>query len=212
VLLALKSDVVPDCMHWGISGFHSSFPNRLCLDRDVFLARLELDSFEEKYKNEAFYVPTPFRNDKEVMLAVCAKNSRALALASKQLRNDRDVVLAAVQQRFHFAPFALQHASEKVRGDRKIVRAALNREHGIRCFKFLAPKLQNDHRLALSSIVCSSKECSRVYEHLSELPEELREDYDVSKTLLASSQLVREYDVHLTSTLSTIVYRLSWPP
>jgi hypothetical protein len=207
VLLALKSDVVPDCMRWGKGGFHSSFPSRLYLDRDVFLARLELDSFEDNYKDETFRVPTRFRDDKEVMMAVCAKNSQALALASKELCNDRDVVLAAVQQRFHLAPLALQHASTKLRGDRKIVSAALNREHGIRCFKFLAPKLQNDHRLAMSAIVCSSEECSRVYEHLSELPEELREDYDVSKTLLSLPQLVREYDVYRTTTFHyNIIY------
>jgi hypothetical protein len=98
-------------------------------------------------------------------------------------------VLAAVEQRFHFAPFAIQHASAKLRGDRKIVRAALNQEHGIRCFKYIAPKLQNDHRLALLSIEYSSEACSRVYEHLSELPEELREDYDVSGTLLSWKRL-----------------------
>jgi hypothetical protein len=92
-------------------------------------------------------------------------------------------VLAAVQQRSHLAPLALQHASAKLRGNRKIVRAALNQAHGIRCFKYVSPNLQNDHRLALNSILCSSEECDRVYEHLSELSEELREDYDVSWTL-----------------------------
>jgi uncharacterized protein YacL (UPF0231 family) len=190
VLLALQSDVVPGVMRWGPGGFSSTFCYKhLGLDRDILLARLALDDFEAAYVNEPYPVPERFQDDKEVMLAVCAKNSHALALASERLRNDQDIVLAAVQQRFHFAPFALQHASAKLRGDRKIVRAALNQEHGIRCFKYIAPKLQNDHRLALLSIKCSSEACSRLYEHLSELPEELREDYDVSGTLLSWKRL-----------------------
>lgn len=184
VLLALKSDVVPYFMRWEENCFHSSFPSRLCIDREVLLARLELDGFEEAFMDKAYCVPRCFRNDKEVMLAICAKNSHALALASERLRNDPDVVLAAVQQRFHLAPLALQYASAKLRGNRKIVRAALNQAHGIRCFMYVSPSLQNDNRLALNSILCSSEECDRVYEHLSHLSEEMREDYDVSWTPL----------------------------
>ena len=177
LLLALQSDVVPDILLW--KNFDMHCPRRLKNDRDILLSRLKLDDFEEMFVHEAFQVPSKFRNDREVMLAVCAKNSHALELASKKLRDDFDVVLAAIQQKYWFAPLALQYASLRLRGDKKLVRVALNREHGIRCAKYLAPKLQSDHRLILTSIRRSSHECSEWYEHLSELPESLRADEDI---------------------------------
>jgi len=178
VLLALQSDVVPDILRW--DKFEANCcRDKLLNDREVLLARLKLDDFEETFLHEAYQVPKKFRNDKHVMLAVCAKNSHALELASKKLRNDYEVVLAAIQQQYYFAPLALQYASLRLRGDKKLVRVALNREYGIRCVKYLAPKLQKDRRLILTSIRRSSAECSQSYEHLSELSEELRADEEI---------------------------------
>ena len=39
-----------------------------------------------------------FQNDKEVVLAAVQQNGYALQYASKELQNDREVVLAAVKQ------------------------------------------------------------------------------------------------------------------
>lgn len=174
VLLALKSERVPAMMRWGV--FEHSFPNKLCLDRDVLLARLELDDFETMYANKLYPVSPKFRDDKDVMMAVCSKNCLALSLASKTLSNDPDVVLAAIRQTNSLAPMTIQYASHKLRGDKKVVRVALNHEFGIRCVKYIAPRLQQDKRLILTSIRRSSAECSLEYEHLRELPEALRRD------------------------------------
>ena len=174
VLRALKSDIVPDCLSWRL--IDDWFPRGLRQDRDIFLARLDLDDFEEMYCDRTFQVPKIFRNDKEIMLKVVSKNSGSLEFASSKLQGDRDVVLAAVTQRSIFAPCALRHASTKLQGDKRIARTILEHDYGIRAFKFLSPRLQDDYNLALLGIESSSEACSKTYEHLSELPPEMLED------------------------------------
>lgn len=207
VLLALKSDVIPEILRW--NQFEQYCPKKLLQDREILLARLELDDFESTFVCEAYQVPKKFRNDKEVMLKICSQNSHALEFASKKLQNDPDVVLAAIQQPYHFSPLALQFASLRLRGDKKIVRVALNREHGIRAAKFLAPKLQNDRRLILTSIRRSSADCSEYYEHLSELSEELCADEEIvmaavrkrgsNLRFVKSPQLLEDVDIALAA-------------
>jgi Domain of unknown function (DUF4116) len=207
VLLALKSERIPTIMRWNSFDAHFSFS--LHLDREVLLARLELDDFEAAYDNKLYHVPRRFRRDKEVMMAVCSKNYMALSLASKQLCNDPDVVLAAIRQNHHLAPMAIQYASNKLRADKKVVRVALNREHGIRCVAYIAPKLRQDKRLILTSIRRSSAQCSREYEHLSELPESLCRDEEIVMAALkkrgsnlqyvTAPELLNDLDVALTA-------------
>lgn len=62
------------------------------------------------------------------------------------------MIVTLFRQKYHFAPLALQFASLGLRGDKKLVRVALNRDHGIQCVKYIAPKLQKDRWLILTSI------------------------------------------------------------
>lgn len=99
------------------------------------LQRLKLAEFAELHKDRAFRVPKEFRDDKQVMIKIVSKNSQALSYASKELQNDRDIVMAAIQQQeLPFAPLALQYASKKLRGGRRIARTALQHGHGINIF------------------------------------------------------------------------------
>jgi len=58
----------------------------------------------------------PLRNDKDVVLAAVSRSGRVLMHVSEALRNDKDVVLAAVNQ----CGEAVEHASEKLRIDRDV--------------------------------------------------------------------------------------------
>ena len=117
--------------------------------------------------------------------------------------------MAAIQNEVHTASLAIQHASDKIRGMKKIVRVALNQEHGIRCVKYIAPKLQKDKRLILTSIRHSSAECNRLYEVLSDLPESLREDDEIvfaalekrgsNLRFVACPDLLADFDVAFTA-------------
>ena len=141
VLLALKSDNVPTQLSWHWSGFAQTCSTELKNDREILLQRLELQDFEEVYKNRCYRVPHLFRNDKEVMLKIVSKNSGALALASPELKADRQVVMAAIQNRQSCAPMAIRHASKKLRQDRRIARAVLRHGHGIKALKLLPRQL-----------------------------------------------------------------------
>jgi hypothetical protein len=149
-------------------------------DREIFMQRLELDGFEERYKNDVYSkLPDVFRNDKEVMLKVVSKSSKTLSLASNELQNDRDVVMAAVQSGHSCAPHAIQYASKKLQNDKRIVLAVLGHEYGITAFTKLPDKLQRDYKLALWAIQSSSEACSESFEHLSVLSEEMLDDYEI---------------------------------
>ncbi len=43
-------------------------------------------------------VPKKFQDDRQIVLAAVQQNGNALAWASKKLHNDREIVLAAAQQ------------------------------------------------------------------------------------------------------------------
>ena len=61
------------------------------------------------------------RNDKEVVLAAVKNDGRALEFASEELRNDKEVVLAAVKQN----EWVLQFASKELRNDKEVVLVAV---------------------------------------------------------------------------------------
>jgi hypothetical protein len=204
LLLAMQSDRIPSCFNW--ENFDHSFPQWIRQDREILLARLQyIPGFDEHYIHEAYYVPNRLRGDKEVMKEICARNSQALRYATKALKDDREVVMAAITQKFHFAPLALQHASPKLRGDRIVVRAALNREYGIRSFQYASAKLQADPKLAILAIRKSGDEYSASNEHLSDLPIDFREDEDVileavkhrgsNLRYVSDDSLLKDYDI-----------------
>ena len=175
VLAALQSEKVPLQLQWG----YGKLSNGLQNDRVIMLQRLKLPSFESEYKNSAYKVPAVFRNDKEVMIKIVSKSSRSLIHASAQLKNDRDVVLAAIQNKQPCAPLAIEYASKKLKGDKKIVRVLLGHGHGIKALSLLPRSIQHDCNLVLRAIQWSSEECNESYETLSELAEEMLDDYDI---------------------------------
>ena len=177
VLLALESEKVPDQLQWG--SFDRNFGRWLRYDRDIFLRRLDLPSFETHYKDDTYKVPREFVDDKEVMIKIVSKSSKSLSQASAELQNDRQVVMAAIQNPRPCAPLAIQHASKKLQADKRIARTLLSHGHGITAFTLLPRNLQRDYKLALLAIQCSSEECNESFETLSELSEEMLDDYEI---------------------------------
>ena len=66
----------------------------------------------------AFQVSDNLRNDPEIVLAAVNQNGRALQHASGKLQNDREIVVAAVNQDRR----ALDYASAELRNGPEIVR------------------------------------------------------------------------------------------
>lgn len=68
------------------------------------------------------YVSEELRNDKDVVLAAVSNYGYALEYASKELCADKEVVLAAVRDN----GYALEYASKELRADKDVVLAAVN--------------------------------------------------------------------------------------
>jgi Domain of unknown function (DUF4116) len=169
ILLALKSPRHPSCLKW--ENFDNHFPLKVQQNKQVLLARLKyVPGFEERYATSGFDVPRNLRSDKELMLEVCSRSPTSLHVASKALKENRQLCMAAITK----DPCALLHASAKLRGDRRIARAALGRPNGIKAFKFLSRKLQDDPKLAVLAI----RKCGEEYTgfHLEDLPEHFAAD------------------------------------
>lgn len=95
--------------------------------------KLELDNEQQETTKESVLVavrkcklrlgdlPLKFRNDKDIVLAAVEHDIYALSIASKELQNDRDIVLAAVKK--HCAN--LEYASSELHMDREIVLEAI---------------------------------------------------------------------------------------
>jgi len=73
-----------------------------------------------RHGNALEYASPDLPNDKEVVLAAVQQDGRALEYASPDLRNDKDVVLAAVRKYWK----ALEHASLELRSDPGLTRNA----------------------------------------------------------------------------------------
>ena len=69
------------------------------------------------------YASATLRNDRDVVLTAVQQNGRSLQYASETLRNDRDVVLAAVEQN----GYSLEYASSDLKADRAVVLAAMRK-------------------------------------------------------------------------------------
>ncbi|MCX6988854.1 MAG: DUF4116 domain-containing protein, partial [Chlamydiae bacterium] len=82
-----------------------------------------------------------------------AQEGWALAYASDELKNDKEVVLAAVAhsgQYFH-TPGPLQYASAGLRGDKEVVMAAMTR-HGLQVLKYASDALKADKGFVLAAV------------------------------------------------------------
>jgi histidinol phosphatase-like PHP family hydrolase len=87
-----------------------------------------------------------WKNDREVVLAAVEQNGLALEFASDALKNDPLVVLAAVEQNGR----ALEFASDALKNNRRIVLAAV--ELNFWAFQFASDALTNDREVVLAAV------------------------------------------------------------
>ncbi len=91
----------------------NTFPNT----ETLFEIKKNLALHFVENRGDLAHLDEEFRNDRDVVLAAVNKNGRFLEFASEELRNDRGVVLAALESN----PLALEYASEGLRNDPEIV-------------------------------------------------------------------------------------------
>lgn len=96
-------------------------PQEMLADRDVVLALVARKDFSREIFNDTFEVPTNVRNEKEVMMAVCAKNSKAFRLASPELRDDPELVITTLKAKEYYSMYQFEFASDRLRGDKAFI-------------------------------------------------------------------------------------------
>lgn len=117
---------------------------------DFLLSAMEINGFLFRY------IPTIFKNNKAIVLSAINNQSKTkrgqlgndspLQYASESLRDDMDVVLAAIQNDGK----AISHVSDKLKNNVDLVFESLKNGAGLSYFKYLPLELQNRKNLLLA--------------------------------------------------------------
>ena len=137
----------------------------------------ELEDASEELKNDNDFMRTAAKSLKEAMLARVADvgGYEALECASEEHKNNKDVVLAAVTQN----GCALHLASRRLRDDKDVATAAVENDPGFDCspLQSASKRLRDDMNVALAAVANGSKSYTHNYV-MTHVSERLRRDRD----------------------------------
>ncbi|CAE8690294.1 unnamed protein product [Polarella glacialis] len=105
-----------------------------------------LDKMQEGGKGDLFGAPAAVRNDRSLVLAAVQRNGMALQHVAGKLRADREVVLAAVSNE----GAALQFADVSLRADREVALAAVKQAGW--ALRHISAQLHADKEIALAAV------------------------------------------------------------
>ena len=136
---------------------------------------------KERYIMEAAeYTLFLSRNDRDFVLAAVQEDGYSLEYASEELRNDREIVLAAVQEN----GYALEYASEELRNDREFVLAAVQTVWY--ALEYASEELRNDREIVLAAVQTDG--CALDY-----ASDELRNDREIVLAAVQKNGHALEY-------------------
>ena len=94
------------------------------------------------------FISKKLKNDKDVVLAAVTQSGCGyfLQYASQQLKKNKEVVLTAVQQ----SGLALQYASKEIRNNKEVVLAAVQEYVG--ALEYASDTLKNDKEVVLTAV------------------------------------------------------------
>ena len=121
------------------------------------------------------YASKGLKNNKDVVLEAVQISSGALEYASDDLRNDKEIVLAAMKRN----GYALQYASEDFRNDPEVVLAAVKTNGYWSALRYASEDLRNDKEIVLAAV-------KGTWEGLRYASEDLRNDPEVVAAALTS--------------------------
>ena len=90
------------------------------------------------------------RDDKQVVLTAIQQSAQSFEYASDNLKNDKEVVLAAVQKQKVLASSQLKNASDNLKNDREIVLKALQSQGS--ALVYASNELKNDREIVLIAL------------------------------------------------------------
>ena len=113
-------------------------------DKDAILSLINEHGSDYRYMLK--HLPEEYRNDKDIVLAAVEKYPYAFKYASKELRNDKNFVLAVLGKEGN----AVEEVSESLRHDRDVAMAAVV-NNGC-SFIFLPEEFKADKEIALTAV------------------------------------------------------------
>lgn len=125
-------------------------------NKDIILEIIERHNLNES--SFLAHLANDLRDDKEVVLAAIKKNPYTIMYASKSLRDNDFIVFEAVNR----SGAVLIHASDRLKDDKDIVMKAVQ-EYGA-AIEYASPRLKNDREIALEAV----KNESYAFDYLSE--------------------------------------------
>jgi CxxC motif-containing protein len=86
------------------------------------------------------------KNDREVVFAAVINDGSALRYASAELKNDREIVMAALKE----DSYAFVSASEELKNDKEVVLAALKNRGDV--MRYISEALKNDREIVIAAL------------------------------------------------------------
>jgi hypothetical protein len=171
-------------------------PEALMEDRDVIIALARMKQQPGLISGELFVFPDSLSADKQAMQAVCSRYPLVLKKASEELRDDRDVVLAAVKA---VVPYnkAFLYASSRLQNDKEFFIAALKGSnwYTVSDLHGFLPKLsplRKDREIAMVAIEqLENPDFSHILEEL--FGENLRSDREIMMMAVSSDGSVLQF-------------------
>ena len=192
ILAAMESEIIPSVL----DDFpNSNLPPSIRRDKDILLARVARHDFQQKYKDDRFYVPTNLRGDKEVMMSIISKHCSVVECMSNALRNDDEIFQAVLSSDSTLPPFVLQHFSERIRSDRNLMLQLCAHPDNASGLTYVRGNLRNDKSFMLEAIKTScsnhSHDCDATVRNSEENLLCGNMDNDISGRCCGSTQLLR---------------------
>ena len=132
-------------------------------------------------------VPEIFRNRKDVVIAAVKKRPRNIEWASKELRNDREVVFAAMCKG---SCISLKWASEEIKKDKKFLLSLFPLELRGVVLKWTSEELKKDKEVVLAAV---KSDASSIYY----ASPELQKDREVLITAMSEDPLSVRYALNI---------------
>ena len=200
ILAAMESDKLPT----SLDDFpNCNLPPSIRSDKDILLARVARNDFQEKYDDERFFVPPNLRGDKKVMMAIIPKAPTVIECMSNNLRNDDEIFEILLSSTSTIPNHVLQHFSDRIRSNKKMILQLCSHRNGISSFSFASPNLRNDKAFMIEAIEASypnstmNKNCSSSSGRVPTLSERKDGSNNSSYQILryASQRLQDDHDV-----------------
>ena len=178
----MKAELSPEQLKWIKEKNYYNFKEapKEWLESNEFMLQTLTDNTDGRFLH---YASEKLKDDREIVLAAVTKSGSALEFASDKLKDDKEIVLAAVTKN----GFYLQYASNRLKDDKEIVLVAVA-EDG-QALRYAPDKLKDDKEIVLAAVT------NHGYA-LEYAPDKLKDDKEIVLTAVTN----RGYSLQYAST------------